>query len=86
MLKEMCTNCFKSLSVSSRMKLYLYLKDGNKSSSVTDLVAISGLTQPTVSYHLKEMEHNGLLISKKVGKEVYYQVGGGCETCILRNA
>lgn len=85
----MCTNCFKSLGVSSRMKLYLYLKEGkegNKQATVTELVGFSGLTQPTVSYHLKEMEHNGLLISKKVGKEVYYQVGGGCETCILRNA
>lgn len=86
MLKEMCTNCFKSLSVSSRMKLYLYLKEQKDIASVTELVTVSGLTQPTVSYHLKEMETNGLLTSKKVGKEVYYKVGGGCETCILRNA
>lgn len=82
----MCKNCFKSLGVSSRMKLYLYLKDTTKDVSVSDLVVVSGLTQPTVSYHLKEMEQNGLLTSNKVGKEVYYKIGGGCEGCLLRNA
>lgn len=86
MLKEMCTNCFKVLGVPSRMRLYMYLKGKQDKSSVSELVGISGLTQPTVSYHLKEMEHVGILTSNKVGKEVYYKVGGGCESCLLRNA
>jgi DNA-binding transcriptional ArsR family regulator len=42
------------------------------------------LRQPTVSYHLAEMKKEGLLASRKEGREVHYRVkmlcpeGGGC--------
>ena len=42
------------------------------------------LRQPTVSYHLKMMEKEGLLKAKKKGREVIYQIkltcpeGGAC--------
>ena len=67
------------------MKIYMYLQD-KKTASVSEIVSMSGLKQPTISYHLKEMEEQGLLASKKTGKEVYYQIGKGCENCILKHA
>jgi len=85
MLKDICANCFRSLGVPSRMKIYTYLQE-KKTASVSELVNVVALKQPTVSYHLKEMEATGLLTSKKVGKEVYYQVGSGCKNCILKHA
>lgn len=85
MLKDLCSNCFRSLGVPSRMKIYTFLKD-KKAATVSEVVDVMDLKQPTVSYHLKEMEDAGLLISKKIGKEVYYQVSGKCSTCILKNA
>ena len=85
MLKEMCANCFRSLSVPSRMKIYLYLQE-KKSAGVSEIVEVVQLKQPTVSYHLKDMESQGLLSSKKLGKEVYYQIGTGCNNCILKHA
>jgi DNA-binding transcriptional ArsR family regulator len=70
------------------MKIYKFLQKSGKA-TVTDIVAVSSLTQPTVSYHLNEMKKAGLLQSKKVGKEVFYSLEEGCvlhnSQCILKN-
>ncbi len=84
--KIACVKCFAGLGVESRMQIYRYLKDHN-SASVTELVGIVGLTQPTVSYHLKEMKDLGLLTSVKHGKEVMYEINPICslykKECVL---
>jgi DNA-binding transcriptional ArsR family regulator len=84
-----CVNCFKSISVPSRMIIYNYLNFTKVEATVGDIVHQIDLTQPTVSYHLKEMKHAGLLKSKRVGKEVYYSVNHICphhkQECILHN-
>lgn len=52
--------------------------------TVSELTEIMKLQQPTVSYHLRQMEKEGLLLSRKEGRKVYYSVkmqcpeGGGC--------
>lgn len=83
-----CTNCFKSLGVPSRMAIYKYLTEKGKV-SVSELVEHVNLTQPTVSYHLKEMKESGILASEKAGKEVYYKVNYVCPhydvECVLSN-
>lgn len=63
------------------MKIYKFLKKNGKS-SVSDVVDVVGLTQPTISYHLKEMKEAGLLNSSKNGKEVLYSVNEGCPSNI----
>lgn len=67
----------------SRRKIYEYLaRQGEK--TVTEITKIIKLRQPTVSYHLKQMEKEGLLASRKEGRKVYYSVkmicpeGGVC--------
>ena len=81
-----CTHCFKSVSVPARMVIYNYLKKKGHA-TVGEIVGQVSLTQPTVSYHLKEMKHSGLLRSKKVGKEVHYALNVECphieQKCIL---
>jgi len=67
----------------SRRKIfeYLYL-EGDK--TVGEITKKLKLRQPTISYHLKMMEKEGLLKAKKKGREVYYQIkltcpeGGAC--------
>lgn len=59
------------------MKIYKFLKK-NSGGTVSEVVDMIGLTQPTVSYHLKEMKEAGLLKSSKTGKEVHYFVNEGC--------
>lgn len=68
--------------------IYRYLVE-NIEATVSSVVSHIGLTQPTISYHLKDMESNGLLKSKKVGKEVYYSINYHCPIydcdCILKS-
>ncbi len=70
------------------MKIYQYIKK-HGATSVTILTKISNLTQPTVSYHLKEMKIDGLLSSQKHGKEVLYSINPYCNIykreCVLNS-
>jgi len=71
------------MSDPSRRKIfeYLYLK-GDK--TVGEITKKLKLRQPTISYHLKMMEKEGLVSSKKKGREVFYTIklicpeGGVC--------
>lgn len=72
------------------MEIYNFLnEEEGKEASVTEIVDIVGLTQPTISYHLQEMKHNGLLKSRKAGKEVFYSVNTICphfhQECVLHS-
>ena len=40
--------------------------------SVSDIVAQMGVTQPTVSHHLKVLRDAGLVSAERRGKEIYY--------------
>lgn len=68
------------------MDIYQYLLTQGQA-TVTELVSLVKLKQPTVSYHLKELKEAGLLVSKRQGKEMYYMVSGACphrnESCVL---
>lgn len=69
------------------MRIYEFLR-GHKSSSVKHIVELIGLSQPTVSYHLHDMQQNGLLRSEKSGKEVLYEINPQCPIyktqCVLQ--
>lgn len=67
----------------SKRKIYEYLaKEGER--TVTEITRMLRLRQPTVSYHLRVMKREGLLTSRREGREVYYSLkmicpeGGGC--------
>ena len=81
-----CKGCFGSLGIDSRYKIYEILKNG-VTLSVSEIAEKIGLKQPTVTYHLKQMEENGLLKSSKKGHFVYYEVYEICPqtkfSCIL---
>lgn len=78
-----CPFAIPQMADPSRRKIfeYLYL-EGNK--TVGEITKKLKLRQPTVSYHLKMMEKEGLLKAKKKGREVFYQIklmcpeGGAC--------
>jgi DNA-binding transcriptional ArsR family regulator len=83
-----CQGCFSSLGIKSRYQIYEFLKNSKK--SVSEIVEFIGLKQPTVTYHLKQMEETGLLKSSKEGHFVYYQISHFCpqtlKNCILVEA
>jgi ArsR family transcriptional regulator, arsenate/arsenite/antimonite-responsive transcriptional repressor len=85
----MCQDCIKQLGVDSRLKIYNIIKKENRV-SVGDVVKNINLTQPTVSYHLKQLEGAGLIKGTKQSRKVYYQINKSCHkgkgTCIFAEA
>lgn len=86
--KKACVNCFKNLGVETKHAIYVFLKNNGKA-SVGHLVKEVGLSQPTVSHHLHNMQKDGLLKSEKKGKVVYYSINSVCPVyeseCVLHS-
>jgi len=78
-----CPLAIPQMADPSKRKIYEYLSaKGEK--TVGEITQMMRLRQPTVSYHLTEMKRQGLLASRREGREVYYSVkmvcpeGGEC--------
>lgn len=63
---------FRALGEVSRLQLVQALHGGEK--NVTDLVELTGLSQPNVSRHLSVLVTAGLIGRRKVGLNVLYRV------------
>jgi predicted transcriptional regulator len=70
------------------MIIYSYLK-GCREANVTQITSQVRLKQPTVSYHLQQMQEQGLLVRTKRGKEVIYSLNLLCSAynkeCVLKH-
>ena len=62
---------FKQLSDSSRVRIFWLLCHCEE--CVIDLSAMVSMSSPAVSHHLRQLRESGLIISRRVGKEVYYR-------------
>jgi len=62
----------KSVASESRMRILLLFIDGQER-TVNQISEQVELEQSTTSEHLALMKRNGLLLSQKSGKEVYYR-------------
>lgn len=78
-----CPFAIPQMADPSKRKIYEFLAtQGEK--TVTEITAKLKLRQPTVSYHLKMMKKDGLLSSRKKGREVFCCIkmvcpeGGAC--------
>lgn len=72
---ETLANAFKALADPARLKLLSFIAaqpDGE--ACVCHLTAPVGLSQPTVSHHLKLLNEAGLLDREKRGTWVYYRI------------
>ncbi len=82
-----CQSCLSNLAVPSRMHIFLFLRTSGPT-TVTEIVRQMSLSQPTVSYHLKQMEESSLLSKKRVGRLIYYSVQEKCpnnqKACALK--
>lgn len=71
----------KALSHEHRLKIYIDLwheeqrqYDGKNECLIYDLCDTLGIGVPTISHHLKELEHAWLIILKKRGRELTAQI------------
>lgn len=86
-LKNGCPSCFRALSTPVRSKILSLLAEEDEK-SVSDIVKNFKLRQPTISYHLSEMEKAGLIKSRLSGRNVYYTLSPGCQmdggSCLIK--
>ena len=64
-------NLCRLLSDNSRVRIFWLLCHCEE--CVIDLSALVGMSSPAVSHHLRQLRESGLLVSRRVGKEVYYR-------------
>ena len=72
-----CPLAMPQMNNPSKRKIYEFLSMAGEK-TVSELTVMMKLKQPTVSYHLKQMEREGLLGSRKEGRKVYYSVRMNC--------
>lgn len=72
---ERLARSFKALSDPSRVRLLsLIAAQSQGEACVCDLTEFVGLSQPTVSHHMKQLVEAGLVVREQRGKWAYYRV------------
>lgn len=75
---------FVALGDPQRQRLVLAFEPGERLTA-GQLAEASPLNRTTVSHHLKILRHAGVLLSEKVGKEVFYTVNREAVAAALTN-
>ena len=73
---------FKALSDPARVKIVNLLATADEPVCVCELVGPLGLTQPTVSHHLKKLADAGLLVRERRGTWAYYSIDPEAVACL----
>ncbi len=63
---------FQTLGDANRLRIIRIIGDQNR--SVSELVRMSGLSQPLVSHHLRVLREHGILKTKREGPFIYYEL------------
>lgn len=74
---------FKQLGDSTRVRIFWMLCHCEE--CVVNISTMLGMSSPAVSHHLKPLRNNGLIVSRRVGKEVYYKAADNKESKLLHN-
>ena len=67
---------FKALADPHRVRIMNLLANSDRAVCVCELVEPLGLTQPTVSFHLKKLREAGLVTRYKEGTWSFYEIDG----------
>lgn len=80
---EMQAEICKTLTNPKRIEILNVLKGEEK--TVSELVAALGVSKANVSQHLAVMRHKGILLTRRVGVNIYYRVANPkvIEACTL---
>lgn len=69
---ELQAKLFRGFSDPARLSILESLRDG--AVTVSEVVELTGLSQPNVSNHLKCLRECGLVVAKQQGRFVYYEL------------
>lgn len=70
---EKLAGWFKVLSDPTRLRLLSLITTRGEACAACDLVDILGVSQPTISHHLKALHQVGLIDREKRGRWIYYR-------------
>ena len=69
---EQFVGIMESLSDPIRINILELMMDGE--TCVCDIVKVTGLSQPKISYHIKILKDSGLINDRQEGRWVYYKL------------
>ncbi len=78
---QVVAEVFKQLSDSSRVRIFWLLCHCEE--CVINISALVDMSSPAVSHHLRQLKTSGLIVSRRVGKEVYYKAADTEESQLL---
>jgi len=70
---EQMASWFRVLGDPARLRLFSLIASKSEACAACDMVEPLGVTQPTVSHHLKVLYEAGLVTREKRGRFVYYR-------------
>ena len=81
---ETLARTLKAVADPTRLQL-LSMIAGSESGEVTvgDLAATLGMTQPTITHHLRIMVDDGLLVREQRGRQVWHSIAASRKASIL---
>lgn len=81
-MQDKCFYCFRTISCQNRFKIFQYLQKKPRS-TISKLVKLTGLRQPTVTFHINALCEEGLVKKSKAGRNVLCQTCQKCDNCPL---
>ena len=75
---------FRLLDDASRVRIFWLLCHCEE--CVINISAMVDMSSPAVSHHLRQLKANGLIVSRREGKEVYYRAADTEESQLLHQA
>lgn len=82
LVKPNCLPCLRAVSVPSRLAMLEHLSHGAMA-TVGELARVTGLRQPTVSWHVKQLLRTGLVRIVRQGRSAFVELDPRCESCPL---
>lgn len=80
---ERLARVFKALGDPTRVRLLsMIAASPDQEACVCDLIAPVGLSQPTVSHHMKQLVDAGLVVREQRGRWAYYRLVDGTLTAL----
>lgn len=68
---QMVAEIFKQLCDTTRIRIFWLLCHCEQ--CVINISALLNMSSPAVSHHLRPLKNSGLILSRRIGKEVYYR-------------
>lgn len=81
---QVVADVFKLLSDVSRLRIFWLLCHGEE--CVLNISALVNMSSPAVSHHLRQLRQSGFIVSRRVGKEVYYKAADTEQSRLLHLA